>query len=95
MRSSLKNLVCQTDCSEIMAMEQELIADGMPVEEIQGMCDLHSQVTREILVQLAPVAVSPGHPADTFRRENEALRNSVHSSTQGTTHLTWFGRQTE
>jgi DUF438 domain-containing protein len=58
-------------------MEQELIADGMPVEEIQGMCDLHSQVTREVLVQLAPPPVPPGHPVDTFRRENQALRESV------------------
>ena len=57
-RASLKELVCQTDYSEVMAMEQELIADGMPVEEIQGMCDLHSQVTREVLVQLAPRAGS-------------------------------------
>jgi DUF438 domain-containing protein len=60
-----------------MAMEQELIADGMPVEEIQGMCDLHSQVTREVLVQLAPAPLPPGHPVDTFRRENEALRQSI------------------
>jgi DUF438 domain-containing protein len=73
-RNSLRELVCQTDYSEVMAMEQELIADGMPVEEIQGMCDLHSQVTREVLVQLAPAPLAPGHPVDTFRRENEALR---------------------
>ena len=53
-QSSLKELVGQTDYSEIMSMEQELIADGMPVEEIQGMCDLHSQVTREVLVQRRP-----------------------------------------
>ena len=77
-RASLKELVCQTDYSEVMAMEQELIADGMPVEEIQGMCDLHSQVTREVLVQLAPRAgsswssrrhVSPGErgPAPVHR----------------------------
>jgi len=32
-------------------MEQELIADGMPVEKIQSVCDLHSQVRREVLVQ--------------------------------------------
>ena len=76
-RSSLKELVRQTDYSEVMAMEQELIADGMPVEEIQGMCDLHSQVTREVLVQLAPPPVPPGHPVDTFRRENQALRESM------------------
>jgi DUF438 domain-containing protein len=76
-RSSLKELVCQTDYSEVMAMEQELIADGMPVEEIQSMCDLHSQVTREVLVQLAPPQLPPGHPVDTMRRENEALREST------------------
>jgi len=76
-RRSLKELVCQTDYSEVMAMEQDLIADGMPVEEIQSMCDLHSQVTREVLVQLAPAPLPPGHPVDTFRRENEALRESI------------------
>ncbi|MDR3700268.1 MAG: DUF438 domain-containing protein [Candidatus Sulfopaludibacter sp.] len=76
-RSSLKELVCRTDYSEVMAMEQELIADGMPVEEIQSMCDLHSQVTREVLVQLAPPPLPPGHPVDTLRRENEALRDSM------------------
>jgi DUF438 domain-containing protein len=76
-RQSLKDLVCRTDYSEIMAMEQELIAEGMPVSEIQGMCDLHSQVTREVLVQLAPAPLAPGHPVDTFRRENEALRESI------------------
>jgi DUF438 domain-containing protein len=76
-RGSLKQLVSQTDYSEIAAMEQELIADGMPVQEIQGMCDLHSQVTREVLVQLAPAPVAPGHPADTLRRENAAIRESL------------------
>lgn len=76
-KSSLAELVCQTDYSEVMSMEQELIADGMPIAEIQGMCDLHSQVTREVLVQLAPAPIPPGHPVDTFRRENEALRGTL------------------
>lgn len=76
-RQELKELVGQTDYSEVMAMEQEIIADGMPVSEIQGMCDLHSQVTREVLVQLPPAPLPPGHPVDTFRRENEALRESI------------------
>src|ERR1700693_2997659 len=58
-RVSLKELVCQTDYSEVMAMEQELIADGMPVEEIQSMCDLHSQVTRESPGTVGARAASP------------------------------------
>jgi uncharacterized protein len=76
-RGSLKQLVSQTDYSEIAAMEQELIAEGMPVKEIQAMCDLHSQVTRDVLVQLAPPALPPGHPVDTMRRENAALAESA------------------
>ena len=86
-RSSLKKLVGETDYSEIMAMEQELIAEGMPVQEIQGMCDLHSQVTRDVLVQLAPAQVPPGHPADTMRRENDALREVLARMQQSMNHL--------
>lgn len=73
-KARLERIVRETDYSEIVAMEQELMAEGMPVEQIQCMCDLHSQVTREVLVQLPPRAVPPGHPADTLRKENEALR---------------------
>ncbi|MEK7405470.1 MAG: DUF438 domain-containing protein [Acidobacteriota bacterium] len=76
-KGRLKELVVATDYSEIVAMEQELMADGMPVEEVKCMCDLHSQVTREVLVQLPPRAVPPGHPVDTFRRENNALRGVI------------------
>ncbi len=76
-RNSLKELVCQTDHSEIMCMEQELIAEGMPVEKILSMCDLHSQVTRDVLVQLAPAPLAAGHPVDTMRQENEALRQAI------------------
>ncbi len=77
-RATLRTMVRETTSSEIAAMEQELIAGGMAVEEVQSMCDLHSQVLREVLVaepiQIAPLA---GHPLDTFKRENEALRRVV------------------
>lgn len=76
-KGQLKELVRETDYSEVVAMEQELMAEGMPVEEIRSMCDLHSQVTREVMVQLPARAVSPGHPADTFHRENDALRGAI------------------
>jgi uncharacterized protein len=76
-RAMMRELVRETDHSEIVAMEQELLAEGMPVEQLQSMCDLHSQVTRDVLVQIGPVALPPGHPLDTFHRENEALGNTV------------------
>jgi DUF438 domain-containing protein len=76
----MRELVKQTDASEIMAMEQELMAEGMPVEEVRSMCDLHSQVMRDVLIQIPThKEIAPGHPIDTFRRENEALRNVIAS----------------
>jgi DUF438 domain-containing protein len=72
-RAAMKALVQEADSTEIVAAEQQIMAEGTPLREIQVMCDLHSQVTREVLTHIAPT-VEPGHPVDTFRRENEALR---------------------
>ena len=70
----LRTLVKETDHSEIIAMEQELMAEGMHASEIQRLCDLHSEVAREVLVPPPAKTIPPGHPIDTFRRENEAVR---------------------
>ena len=78
-KRQLKELVQSTDASEIAAMEQELMAGGMPMQEVMGMCDLHSEVTREILTQRPHAPVVPGHPVDTFRKENVALGEAVTS----------------
>jgi DUF438 domain-containing protein len=54
----LRNIVRRTEAQESVAMEQELISGGMPVEEVRSMCDLHSPVTRDVLVQLPAAAVA-------------------------------------
>jgi len=53
-REQMREIVQQTNHSEIIAMEQELMAEGMPVEELRSMCDLHSQVTREVWSKFQP-----------------------------------------
>ena len=73
-RATLREIVRQTDAVELISMEQELLAGGMRVAELRSMCDLHSQVTRDVLVKLPESPIPPGHPVDTFRRENAALR---------------------
>jgi len=72
-KAQLTELVRSTDSTEIAAMEQELMAEGMSVEEIQSMCDLHSEVLRDLITEPKPREIPPGHPVDTFRRENEAI----------------------
>jgi hypothetical protein len=62
--------------SEISAAEQALISDGMPVSEVQRLCDVHSAVFKGSIEEIhAPVDASqePGHPAHTLRLENRAL----------------------
>lgn len=77
-KKQLAEIVRQTDPAEIVAMEQQLMAEGMTVDEVRSMCDLHSQVTREILRQRPSRPELPdGHPADTFLRENHALRSAI------------------
>jgi uncharacterized protein len=76
-RRQLTEIVKQTDSSEIAAMEQALIAEGMPVEEVQSMCDLHSEVLRDLLVESVSPATAGGHPVDTMQRENKALSEVV------------------
>jgi hypothetical protein len=76
-RARVKALVRECDASEIASMEQQLIAEGIPVAQVMGMCDLHSQAVRDVLVERETPDIGPGHPVNTFRRENGALREQV------------------
>ena len=76
-RQQLTDLVRETDAGEIAAMEQELIAEGMPLEEIKSMCDLHAIVVQDIMKERQKPSVPPGHPVDTLRRENAAVRDVI------------------
>ncbi len=78
-KAQLRALVRECDATEIAQMEQELIAEGVPVGEIMGMCDLHSQVVAEVLTERPVPLLPPGHPVTTFRKENTAIAQHVRS----------------
>lgn len=67
--------------TEISQMEQALIHEGMPVEEIQRLCDVHAAVLGTSVQQIhADDSVQENHPVSIFKRENralEALMNNV------------------
>lgn len=62
---------------EISAMESELMAEGMPEQEIRRLCDLHVAAFREVLEQRPAPEAQPGHPVHTFGRENRRLLELV------------------
>ncbi|HHU08158.1 MAG TPA: DUF438 domain-containing protein [Clostridiaceae bacterium] len=60
------------DAREIAAAEAELIKAGMPVEEIQNLCNVHAAVVEG---NVNVIAVDPvmGHPLTVFYNENDGL----------------------
>ncbi len=82
-RRRLEEVVRQCDAGEVAAMEQELLADGVPVHELMHMCDLHSEVVDGLLVERPHSEIVRGHPVDVFRRENEALAERARRIREG------------
>jgi hypothetical protein len=66
-------LVQGIDSAEIARMEQALIAEGMPVEEVMRLCDVHVTVFKEALEEKPGAVVAEGHPVDAYQRENVVI----------------------
>ena len=63
--------------NEITQAEQALIADGLPVEEIQRLCDVHAAVFKgsiEEIHQPTDPSEIPGHPINILKAENRAIQ---------------------
>lgn len=63
---------------EISQMEQNLIAEGMTVEEIQNLCDVHADIFKGSVDEVhtrSKEEESIGHPVRVLREENYALTN--------------------
>ncbi len=66
---------------EVVQVEQELINEGLPVEEVLKLCDIHTWVLDGSIDTSKQANFEPGHPVDTFKQENAALKkvaNDLH-----------------
>ena len=65
---------------EISELEQALIRDGMPVENIQKLCDVHAAVFKgsieEIHREVSDEKI-PGHPVHSFMAENREIEKKI------------------
>lgn len=73
LRHRFAALIKDVGPGEIAAMEQALIEEGLPPEEIQKLCDVHVEIFRHALDDAEAPGVPPGHPVHTFMAENAAL----------------------
>lgn len=77
LKERFSRLLEDVSAPEIAEMEQQLIADGLPEEEVKQLCDVHVEVFRSSLEEHDAVDAPPGHPIDTFQAENRALRDAT------------------
>jgi len=79
-KERFEKLIDGVSASEISQMEQALIMEGMPVEEVQRLCDVHAAVFKGSIEDIhKPQAAHemPGHPIHTFNLENRAIERLI------------------
>lgn len=72
-KAKFQSLFSGVSATEIAAMEQALIDEGMGAEEITRLCDVHVSVFKDSLEAQDAVEAPSGHPIDTYMRENREL----------------------
>jgi hypothetical protein len=79
LKTRFATLIEDVEATEIAAMEQRLIEEGMSEQEVKRLCGVHVQVFADSLDEHESVSAPAGHPIDTFERENQALRQVLQS----------------
>jgi DUF438 domain-containing protein len=78
-RTQLIRLMGQVPYGDVVEVEQELISEGLPQEEVLRLCDIHTAALKGAIDQTGAKQVPPGHPIDTFQKENQALEWEIAS----------------
>jgi len=76
-KSELEILLGQVPYGEVVQAEQELINEGLPPQEIQKYCDLHSKALQDSIDLTYMKEVPKGHPVHTLRMENRAVESEI------------------
>lgn len=76
-RAELLETLSRIPYGEVVEVEQELIEEGLPQEEVLRLCDAHSAVLDGNIDLTGMKPVPAGHPVDIFRKENEALQTLI------------------
>lgn len=76
-KEELKESLRQIPYGEVVEVEQELIAEGLPEDEILRLCDMHSAVLQGNVDLTGMKMIPPGHPADVMIKENKALNDLI------------------
>ena len=73
-RQQLLESLSQIPYGEVVEVEQELISEGLPAEEVLKLCDAHSSVLEGKIDLSSSKKIPEGHPVDVMINENSALK---------------------
>ena len=69
-RTQLIRLMGKVPYADIVEVEQQLIAEGLPQEEVLKLCDVHTAALKGTIDHTGAKAAKVGHPVHTFKMEN-------------------------
>ena len=72
LKQRFRDLIQGVEAPEIAKMEQELMNEGLPAEEIKKLCDVHVEIFKEALEEQDRPEPPLGHPVHTYMKENRA-----------------------
>ena len=76
-KKQLTRLLGDIPYGDVVIVEQELIAEGLPQAEVLKLCDVHSAALKGNISQDGAKTAPPGHPVHTFKQENNALAAEI------------------
>jgi DUF438 domain-containing protein len=72
LKQRFRDLIQGVEAPEIAKMEQALMDEGLPAEEIKALCDVHVELFKEALEEQDRPDPPLGHPVHTYMKENRA-----------------------
>lgn len=81
-KQQLIRLLGKVPYNDVVEVEQELINEGLPQEEVLKLCDIHTMALDGVLDHAEAKTAPPGHPVHTFKEENRALRKEIQTLAQ-------------
>ena len=81
-RQELMDSLSQIPYGEVVEVEQELISEGLPEEEVLKLCDAHSSVLKGNIDLTSSKVIPVGSPIDVMINENKELKKVTTQTTE-------------
>ncbi len=76
-KNEMSDLMKEIPYDDVIAVEQEMIEEGVSSEKMLEVCDLHTNALKGILSNPKKFEIPEGHPVHTFSKENLALQREI------------------